>query len=283
MISFQRLGQYGRFGNQLFQYAFVRSVARRLGVRFYCPEWLGDKVFKLNDADERAPRPEGIVRTYMQPRSACGFQPDAEKIGDNTDVVGWFQSARHFDESAVRTWYQFRDDVTSSVRSRFAAVDFSNAVGVHARFGDMVNHHGYINLSAGYYRKALKRLPPYGRVLVFSDDIGRAERLMRRVTREFHCIEGNAAFEDLFLLSQCQAVVCSVSTFSWWGGWLRTRPGKRVVAPREWIRPGVAIDYSGLSCPDWDNLRAARPILDHSLWWRAKRGAVRRLRGALSR
>ena len=279
MLSFKLLGRYGRFGNQMFQYAFLRTAAQRLGTQFYCPAWLGDAVFRLDDAAERAPQPEGILKTFMQPRSACGYQPDAAFIKDHTEIIGWFQSARHFDEATVRSWYTFRDDVISSVRTRFASIDFSNAVGVHARFGDMIDHYGYINLSAGYYRKALRRLRPYGSVLVFSDDPKRAERLIRRVTSNFICIEANEPFEDLYLLSRCQSVVCSVSTFSWWGAWLRARPGKRVVAPREWIRPGVPVDYSGLSCPEWDNLRAARPIFDHNLWWRARKWAARQLSG----
>ena len=47
MIAFTRLGKMGQFGNQLFQYAFLyaflRTTAQRLGVKFYCHEWIGDK------------------------------------------------------------------------------------------------------------------------------------------------------------------------------------------------------------------------------------------------
>jgi hypothetical protein len=49
MISFPKLGNYGRLGNQLFQYAFLRSSARRLGVQFHCPKWDGGDIFDLDD------------------------------------------------------------------------------------------------------------------------------------------------------------------------------------------------------------------------------------------
>ena len=49
MLSFSKLGNYGRLGNQLFQYAFLRMTARRLGTQFFCPKWDGDDIFNLND------------------------------------------------------------------------------------------------------------------------------------------------------------------------------------------------------------------------------------------
>ena len=65
MISFERLGEEG-LGNQLFQYAFLRSMARRLGVSFYCPSWIGDQVFDLDDGGERAAAPVGIDKWFRQ-------------------------------------------------------------------------------------------------------------------------------------------------------------------------------------------------------------------------
>jgi hypothetical protein len=53
----------------MFQYAFARMTARRLGVKFYFPEWIGDKVFCLNDEDERATVIEGVHRKYVQTKS----------------------------------------------------------------------------------------------------------------------------------------------------------------------------------------------------------------------
>lgn len=257
MISFQKFRQYGRFGNQLFQYAFLRATARRLGVRFYCPAWLGDDIFTLNDRDERAPAPEGITRRYIQPKDNCGFDPQARFIKDHTDVLGYFQSPRHFDPAAAREWYTFRDDAVAAVRDKYRGLDFARCVGVHFRFGDMVNNPFYINPAPDYYRKALARTRPYQQVLLFSDDIPAAEERMRQVGVPFMSMRDNKGFEDLFLLTQCRAVVCSVSTFSWWGGWLNARPDKKVAAPLEWIRPGQRIHNDGLICPDWINLRAA--------------------------
>ena len=63
-------------------------------------------------------------------------------------------------------------------------------------------------------------------------------------------------------MTLCRQVVCSVSTFSWWGAWLNPSPGKAVVAPREWIRPGHMMKSPELNCKDWILLRTCRLILD---------------------
>ena len=112
-------------------------TARRLGVKFYFPEWIGDKVFCLNDEDERATVIEGIHREYVQSRSNSGFEEDALSIKDGTDTYGYFQSERYFlDRSLVRGWYTFSDEAIISVRENHRHLDFSADVSLHFRFGD---------------------------------------------------------------------------------------------------------------------------------------------------
>ena len=94
MISFPTLGQRGRLGNQLFQYAFTRITAQRLRTRFYCPHWDGDDIFYLQDEDERADSPAGITK-YYNPEPQNGFTPEALSVTDNTEVDGFFQSEKY--------------------------------------------------------------------------------------------------------------------------------------------------------------------------------------------
>ncbi len=53
MLAMTNFGQNGRFGNQLFQYAFIRSQAEKLGVKMYIPAWIGDQAFDLQDVHIR--------------------------------------------------------------------------------------------------------------------------------------------------------------------------------------------------------------------------------------
>ncbi len=67
MLSFSKLGEHGRLGNQLFQYAFLRTQAERLGVPFYCPHWTGDDVFTLEDEPQRINTISSKFPLYEEP------------------------------------------------------------------------------------------------------------------------------------------------------------------------------------------------------------------------
>ncbi len=49
VLTMSCLGQLGRFGNQLFQYAFLRICAEKSGSRVECPYWIGQTLFGHKD------------------------------------------------------------------------------------------------------------------------------------------------------------------------------------------------------------------------------------------
>ncbi len=263
MISFMRLGQEG-LGNQLFQYAFLRSTARRLGVSFYCPSWIGDEVFQLDDASERATAPVGIDKWFQPlPTEGAGFEERALTIEAGTDIYGYFQSERFFvDKDEVRRWYRFRSERVANVEARHAGVDFSDSVGLHLRFGDKRLQARYYLPSPDYYRRAVSLAGERAAILVFSDEPARAKKHLKRLRGELVFIEGNEAYEDLYLMSRCRAFVCSVSTLCWWGAWLDPNPDKLVIVPKEGhFRPGTPFTCESYWCTNWVELRGLRRVL----------------------
>lgn len=50
VLTMSSLAQLGRFGNQLFQYAFLRICAHKTGAIVECPPWIGQILFGHNDA-----------------------------------------------------------------------------------------------------------------------------------------------------------------------------------------------------------------------------------------
>ena len=262
MISFSNLGKHGRFGNQLFQYAFLRTSAQRLGAKFHCPQWLGDKIFNLNDQNERVWVETNMSNTYHELRKDSDFDESSLHIEDQTEILGFFQSEKYLDREKVFKWYAFKEEMISSVREKYKHIDFSNSVGIHLRFGDIKRQLKYVNLSKFYYNKALSYINHRENILVFSDEIVTAKECLGDMGRNFIYIEDNTDYEDFYLMTLCHDFICSVSTFSWWGAWLNSYPDKTVVAPKEWIRPGSPIRNTDLCCRDWVILKTCRPIID---------------------
>lgn len=262
MISYNNPVLRGRFGNQLFQYAFLRTTAQRLDTKFYCPKWLGDKIFLLDDKDERENEVGNLQITYKERRKGKRFDKKSLNIEDGTKIDGWFQSEDYFDQDKVRKWYTFNEDIISSVREKYKDIDFSESVGIHLRFGDKVNNLKFVIPQLQFYRKALSYIKYNKHILVFSDEILKAKELLGNMGQNYIYISNNKDYEDFYLMTHCHDFISSTSTFSWWAAYLNNYPDKMIVAPREWVRPGHLLYKDGLCCKEWTLLKTCRFLLD---------------------
>jgi hypothetical protein len=265
LVSFTRLGCVGRLGNQFFQYAFLRVTADRLGVPFHCPAWLGDSIFDLGDREQRVELSGPTLKKYVAPRS--GFLEEALELTDQTDIEGYFQSELYYPHpQTVRSWFRWRPEMVEQAQLKYRDIDFSDSIAIHMRFGDFYspkNLGAYYLPTVSYYRCALRQLDPATRILVFSDEPETARWWLYKLVREhsqsqFHFVNGNKDWEDLYLMSRCRDHICSPSSFAWWGAWLA--PGGKKVAPSEGpLRPasGMRNDHywprSWILCPALTN------------------------------
>jgi hypothetical protein len=281
VISFQSFGHMGRLGNQLFQYAFVRTAARRLAVPFHCPRWIGDDVYQLDDAAERAPRAEGIGRQLVERRELrCVTCP---VVRDGMDVSGYFQSPHLFDRDEARRWFSLRPAIAATVNERFGHLDLSRAVGLHLRLGDFVTKPAtYVRHYVPprrYFAEALRRIPSDCHMVLSSDQpdeaLARLGPLLTARCAAAGCtvLRDNRDYEDLHLLSRCRHLICSPSTFSWWAAWLRPAGTDGVVCvPREGLfRQAMSVPGEPEMLwqqPGWTPL-AALPRWDWQ-YWRAR-------------
>lgn len=274
MISFSTLGTRSRLGNHLFQYAFLRSTAQRLGVQFYCPKWIGDTIFELNDSSERADSPIDIHFEYIEPVKYTGLNESALCIKDGTNVQGYFQSEQYFNKDQVRKWYRFNESIISNTRQRFHSVDFSNSCGLHVRMGDFVTTYEeqFYVPRLKYYKNALKMVKKQDNIIVFSDDIPAAKMLLGSLGSRFTFIDDYEPNEGIYLQSLCHDFICTSSTYGWWGAWLNSKQGRVIVAPSEGpFRPGSPVRNQEFWPNDWLTTPALRYGLDHYNAVKAKR------------
>jgi hypothetical protein len=274
MISFSTLGIRSGLGNHLFQYVFLRTTAQRLGVQFYCPEWIGDFVFELNDTLERAKSPSSIFSEYVEPRQYTGINKSAFCIQDGTNIQGYFQTEQYFNKDHVREWYRFKEDSLLNVRQKFESIDFTKSCGLSIRLGDFVTTYGdlFYVPRLEYYMRALKQVKNQDNIIVFSDDISGAKVLLNKMGERFTFIDGYKPYEGIYLQSLCHDFICSNSTYSWWGAWLNNRQDKVIVAPAEGpFRPGSPVKNHEFWPSDWQTTSALRYGLDHRNAFKTKR------------
>jgi Glycosyl transferase family 11 len=273
LLSFSKLGRYGRLGNQLFQYAYLRTQAERLGTTFYCPSWDGDDLFDLDDAGVREASARDI-RHQFNANPHAGYWPEACRIGDHTEIEGYFQSERYYPDAArVRHWYRFLEPLVGSVRARADLPALNESASLSLRIdGDYGSTREYWPLyPLSYYRRAIEALGHDGPIVVFADNIALARTFFAPMAaREWRFIEGFNGPEQLFLMTQCKANVITNSSFAWWGGWLNQRPGRTVVAPSHWCRPGVPNAPADILAFDWVAVRGTMPVWDHFQMWRLR-------------
>ena len=268
----------GRLGNQMFQYAFGRSLSLRLcrplilntsllfreqslalDLRHFrlCPHrvrhWpLLPLIMRMKLLRGLASLGMGRASVIHEP--SLQFSPEVLAVGKPGVFTGYWQSERYFDSISG----QLREDLTlvapqdarsATCQRRIREV---NSIGIHVRRADYVTkpdsnaYHGVC--SKEYYDAALRlilsRLGNGVELFVFSDDMEWARANLQYGLPTTH-VDWNLDrnYEDLRLMSSCRALIMANSSFSWWAGWLNPRPDKLVVAPRQWYRaPGVVSD-----------------------------------------
>ncbi len=268
----------GGLGNQMFQYAFGRSLALRKNTSLQLDttslqqgEGTTSRAYALDTFQIGVPlvaassaqkslvnKIRGRLERQFLPyyrRSVVvqqGHRFDPRLFSCHPDAVleGYWQSERYFADhvDTIRQDFTFKDAPTGKNAEHAALIQRTPAVSVHVRRGDYVSHPlasaVYVALDARYYHRAIAHLATLtGKTFtyfVFSDDPAWVEKHLS-IPSPYHLIDNNGpdqAAEDLRLMSLCQHHIIANSSFSWWGAWLNASPNKAVIAPQQWFKAG---------------------------------------------
>lgn len=249
MIGFNHLGKMGQLGNQMFQYAATKSIAKKIQTDFIIPDHkesvvdsLGNKlhielfnIFVLN------PNNRGQInleqKNYIH-ESTFEFDKKFFELDSTEDVslLGYFQTEKYFKhiEDEIRKDFSFQHQYITDCDS--IVKQFDNPICLHIRRGDfLINSENHANLPLGYYEAALQKFDSNRQVIIFSDDPSWCKEQSLFSDDRFLVSEGNGPYHDLYLMSKCSDFIIANSTFSWWGAWLADT-GK-VIAPNLWFGP----------------------------------------------
>jgi hypothetical protein len=261
MISFNQLGNLGRLGNQMFQYASLRGIAANRGFNYCIPS---KEIFGVSDLNVKNSTTnihtafdiskDKTSLTHNSIVEECGYHFDEKLFNtceDNVDLFGYFQSEKYFKhiETEIRKTFFF-DPETIKVCSEFLNT-IPQVISLHIRRGDYLNLQDFHPTpSIEYYEKALNKLPDVP-VIIFSDDIEWVSKQQLFDSNRFYISESNTADFDMCLMSMCNYHIIANSSFSWWGSWLAQ--SEHTIAPKNWFGPSLSHhDTSDLYCNGWE-------------------------------
>ena len=271
----------GGLGNQLFQYAMGRVLAKKNGVPFKMDisffenyEWheysldpfsiqkniaTKKEVEKLNSSNigflgKIKKRILGAGKPVVYNENSLAYNADYLNISDPAYLDGYWQCEKYFESEAELIQKEFRVAIPPSKLNAdlLQKIKTTEAISLHIRRGNYVNVdvvnkvHGTCSME--YYEQAIKLVAEKSKqpcFYIFSDDIPWAkENLLMPYDHVFVDINDDKTdYEDMRLMYNCRHSILANSTFSWWGAWLNNNPGKIVIAPKKWFNdPALAAE-----------------------------------------
>ena len=148
MITFTELGSFGRLGNQLFQYAMLKSVSLETGYEIKIPN--PDEIVYQNQrcllnlfnisCDYLQDKDKSNIRVAFLEKDHTVFYPQVFNIPDFVNFHGYFQSYQYFKkyQKEIREEFRLKGDLESFGRDYVNSLKTNNEkiVSVHIRRGD---------------------------------------------------------------------------------------------------------------------------------------------------
>lgn len=196
----------GRFGNQLFQYAFCKAYAESIGEQLRTNEWIGQKLFDINDPL--------CVADYL-PQVTENNIPVFQNRFTNIEPIGYFQH-EFFLNYYSRKWcletFKFNDNILEAFRP-----PRQHYIACHLRVGDYAKQFDHIYCiveKENYVRQAAQ--------------LGYSEDEIIWISEESPHFQDSLATEpawltDFLIMKHADILLRANSTFSWWAGTLNEK------------------------------------------------------------
>ncbi|MGJ0363448.1 alpha-1,2-fucosyltransferase [Aliarcobacter cryaerophilus] len=280
----------GGLGNQMFQYAVAKAIAKKrqdefkLDKYFYPKQTLrkyelnqfnleekiatNDEVIKLAGNENfwfKVKRKIGLnpkrPKSYFEEKEIAKFHEEVFEYQDNIYLDGYWQNEEYFKDirDEILKDFTLRSDISNEAKKYLEYIKNLQSVSLHVRRGDYVQNshtnsvHGTCNLK--YYQKAIKKIEQNIEnpiFYIFSDDIVWCKENFEFLENKVFVDDTENAFDDLELMKNCKHNIIANSSFSWWGAWLNQNENKIVIAPKRWFADDKLESQSkDIICESW--------------------------------
>lgn len=259
MITFSQLGNYGRFGNQLFQYAAIKSLSIYKNYQLILPNfstksWHGQQCLlnDLNITDDQTNKFDNLIKI----EESNEFSENFYSLPDNIDLHGFFQDVRYFERhiAEIKKCFEFKENIKNKIYDRFKFYSNfrknNNLISIHIRLGDNIRennnfynqdwfHFNYLK----YIESSINLFNDDTDVLVFTGgsrcasgqeegDVEICKKILKQYNKNFIFSQKEDTIIDFGLMTLCdQNIISPLSTFSLWVGYLKNE-NNRVIAPK---------------------------------------------------
>lgn len=275
---------YGGIGNQMFQYAFGKSLSivkkQKLKLDTTSFEHYELREFSLNKFNLTYSLASAgdikkvvitnrfnrfIIRKLSNyfPIKFKNFFEKKEFIFDSsvfssnaTYYKGYWQSFKYFENirNLLIKEFSLSEPLDQANLEILNKIQNHNSVSIHFRRGDYVTlsklPKGHSLSPISYYEDAITYISsrisnPY--FFIFSDDICWVkENLPIKQSADYIDFNNDMPERDINLMKNCKHNIIANSSFSWWGAWLNENDEKIVIAPKKWM----------------NNLESSRDLID---------------------
>lgn len=261
MITFSKIGEYGRLGNQMFQYALLKSVSMKTNFEITLPTnlhnrvWHGQqcklKIFKLPSATYSDIKPKFSFNEGMNQNR--DYLPSVYEVSDGTDFFGFFQNINYYKEIRKELLNEFELDIQYEDFANEYLSKFNNpTVSLHVRRGDVSdgtnrnaswsNDYSDTSILKTYHEKALKEIPENSTILLFTGGsrktpnyINDLEWCKQNIKDErIIYVDNLNDIESFSIMKNVDYNITSFnSTFSWWASYLNKN--ENIISPDNFL------------------------------------------------
>lgn len=269
MVDF---GINGRLGNQMFQYAFLYSIAHNSDNTILKlpkpnnPEsdkqtYQLETVFDMK-IEELTMNDYKNLKLKLRERIEYDEDPSVDVVKNtraNASFSGYVQCWKYFHpmmKKQIINQFKFKSDVVKKAEEALLDMNIvynTKLVSLHVRRGDYIGNIHYVP-DIAYYRAAALYIKGCMEgngtklhFVVFSDDIDWCKEHITSDTIGNVSItySSNSHGVDLFLMSHCDAHIIAASSFSWWGAYLAD--SNMVIAPSKWFNERATRKYNSFN------------------------------------
>ena len=166
---------------------------------------------------------------------------------------GYLQSEKYFTKHKedIKQLFTFPKEIKLKISKALSALKLKSGkqvVGIHVRRGDYLqNPNIHPTCTVEYYKEAISKFK--NSIFIVATDTPLWVKQNLCCDNVILCNSSNE-LEDMYMLSQCDSVIMSNSTFAWWGAYLGKEKAQ-VIVPKIWFGPNGPQDYYDIYNKSW--------------------------------